>query len=101
MSQQYVIAFDAGGTRLKTAVLSGDGQILKTFHTSSNASAGANALFNAIVASVENIKGEIRGELLGIGLSLSGVIQPDKGVVYLPGKFKILEGYPIVEKLAE
>lgn len=99
MSKQYIVAFDAGGTRLKTAVVNGEGHVVNTFHTPSHASAGADALLAAMISSVENIKSQMNGELLGIGLSLSGVIHPDKGVVYLPGKFKMLEGYPIVEKL--
>jgi glucokinase len=99
MSQQYIISFDAGGTRLKTAVINVDGQVLKTFHTPSRASEGADALHAAMVASVEMIKPEFGDGMLGIGLSLSGVIHPEKGVVYLPGKFRMLEGYPIVEKL--
>lgn len=101
MKKPYIISFDAGGTRLKTCVMSGTGEVLKTFNTPSNASVGADALFDVMVGSVEWIKEEMGGNLLGIGLSLSGVIHPDKGVVYLPGKFKMLEGYPVVEKLKE
>lgn len=101
MKEQYIIAFDAGGTRLKVAVMNMDGQTHKTFHTPSYASAGAEALFNTMLVTVENIKRELNGGLAGIGLSLSGVIHPDKGVVYLPGKFKMLEGYPLVAKLKE
>jgi glucokinase len=101
MTKQYIIAFDAGGTRLKVCVMNSNEHVLKTYHTPSHASAGADALFTAMVNSVEKIKAEMGGELLGIGLSLSGVIHPDKGVVYLPGKFKMLEGFPIVEKLKQ
>ncbi|TWF40367.1 glucokinase [Chitinophaga polysaccharea] len=101
MTQQYIVAFDAGGTRLKVVVVNLEGHIYKTFHTPSYANAGAEALFDAMVALLESLKQELNGELAGIGLSLSGVIHPDKGVVYLPGKFKQLEGYPLVAKLKE
>src|SRR6218665_2615095 len=99
MNTPYIIAFDAGGTRLKTAVGDGEGQTVNTFHVCSHASAGADALLAAIISSAESVKSKISGELAGIGLSLCGGVHPDKGVVYLPGKFKRLEGYPIVEKL--
>lgn len=99
MSKPYIAAFDAGGTRLKIVVTDAEGQVIKTFHTASNANRGADVLFETIVSTVEKIKQEFGTELLGIGLSLSGVIDPEKGVVLLPGKFKLLEGYPIVEKL--
>jgi glucokinase len=101
MKQSYIIAFDAGGTRLKTCIISTEGEVLKTFNMPSNASAGADALFATIVESVEAIKKEMGERLAGIGLSLSGVIHPEKGVVYLPGKFKMLENYPIVKKLKD
>jgi glucokinase len=101
MKQPYIIAFDAGGTRLKICIMSENGKVLKTFHMPSNANAGADALFAAMVDSVQAIMKEMGEDLLGIGLSLSGVVHPEKGVVYLPGKFKMLENYPIVEKLKD
>lgn len=101
MKQEYIIAFDAGGTRLKVAVLNNKGEVLKTFHSPSYASSGADVLFETMRGTVNALKQEWGGALLGIGLSLSGVIHPDKGVVYLPGKFKMLENYPIVEKLKQ
>ncbi len=36
-----------------------------------------------------------------VGLAFSGAVHPRKGVVYLPGKVKGLEGYPIVEELED
>ncbi|MBS0027696.1 ROK family protein [Chitinophaga sp. 22321] len=102
MSQDFIISFDAGGTRLKAVVMAADEErVLKTFYTSSNAHHGADALMKAIEESVAGTQSEMGDGLLGIGLSLSGVIDTDKGVVYLPGKFKMLEGFPLVEKLKE
>ncbi|WP_126246181.1 ROK family protein [Chitinophaga rhizosphaerae] len=99
MSQNYIVALDAGGTRLKVVVVGEDQRILRSFHSASNAHHGAPALMDAIAKTVEDIRSNFDGAMLGIGLSLSGVIDPDKGVVYLPGKFKMLEGFPLVEKL--
>lgn len=99
MSKQYIIAFDAGGTRLKAGVVDKEGQLIKTFLAPSNANKGADVLYDTIVLNVNKLKEEYGPDLIGIGLSLSGVINPDRGVVLLPGKFKMLEGYPIVEKL--
>lgn len=101
MTQPYIIAFDAGGTRLKVAVTSREGRVLDTFHSPSYANAGADALYSAMQTIVENTRAGQQGEMLGIGLSLSGMIHPDKGVVHLPGKFKMLEGYPLVQKLKD
>jgi len=101
MSKAYFIAFDAGGTRLKIGVVDEQYQLLKAYHIPSHANHGAEVLFSSMVSSVQKLKEEYGDNLLGIALSLSGVIDPDQGVVLLPGKFKMLEGYPLVKKLKE
>jgi glucokinase len=42
---------------------------------------------------------EQSGAPMGIGLGLTGTVDPDRGVVLLPGKISGLEGFPIVQRL--
>lgn len=98
---EYISAFDVGGTRIKVAIVTTEGEVLKTYAIPSNASQGAEVLYETILSHLEESQKENDGKLVGIGLSLSGGIHPDKGVVLLPGKFKFLEDYPIVPKLRE
>jgi glucokinase len=97
----YLIAFDVGGTRIKYGIISVNGEMVKSGHVPSRANGGTDGLFKTISGFVEESIASYDGNPVAIGLGLSGGIHPDKGVVLLPGKFKSLEGYPIVELLKE
>lgn len=98
--KEYVITFDVGGTRLKTGLISSKGEILECDAMPSGANLGAGVLYSRLCEYITHTI-QKHGSPLGIGLSLSGGIDPDIGVVLLPGKFKMLEGYPLVPKLRE
>jgi glucokinase len=95
--EDFIACFDVGGTRIKYGLVSLDGSLLKSGTIPSDAYSGAEVLYNNLVSYIIEFKKE--GNMLAIGLGLSGGVDPDKGVVLLPGKFKALEGYPIVPKL--
>ena len=97
----YVISIDVGGTRIKAANVNIQGELLSTHISPSNAHKGVDVLFEAIVSLLKKMEGEASGNLLGIALSLSGGVDPDKGVVLLPGKFENLQDYPMVNKLRQ
>lgn len=98
--EDYIIAFDVGGTRIKYGLITVQGDLRKSGYVPSNANGGTEALFKTISAFVEKHISS-SGKPLGIGLGLSGGVDPEKGVVLLPGKFKSLEGFPIVKLLGE
>tara|TARA_R110002049_G_scaffold307720_2_gene509211 strand:+ start:40737 stop:41705 length:969 start_codon:yes stop_codon:yes gene_type:complete len=96
--EEYVISFDVGGTRLKTGLLDISGRLIESYAIHGSATKGADVLYADLQRFIiETIKK--RGKPVGIGLSLSGGVDPDLGVVLLPGKYKDLENYPIVTKL--
>lgn len=97
----YIVSFDVGGTRLKGGAVEADGGLSNTFTAASMASDGAEKLFETICTRTEQLMNEREGTLKGIGLSLSGGVDPEKGVVLLPGKYKSLENYPLVQSLRE
>ena len=99
--KEYIIAADVGGTRLKTGLVDLEGKVFKSDVISSRANEGAELLYQTLLNYIRQTIAEEGKKPLGIGLSLSGGIHPDKGVVLLPGKFKQLEGFPIVPKLRE
>ncbi len=94
------IGFDVGGTRIKAGAVDSDGAILHREVAPTRAEAGPEPLFERICELVQRIRTNVDGEPLGIGLGLSGAVDPGQGVVFLPGKFKGLEGFPLVSKLA-
>ncbi len=99
--QPYIIAFDIGGTRIKYSVASKDGSVVESSTIQSQANVGVDALYKNICKVIDASIEKYSGEMLGIGLGLTGCVDPGKGVVLLPGKFKSLEGFPIVAMLEE
>ena len=93
---KYILAFDVGGTRLKVGIVDLNGKLLDSFLLPSRANDGAPVLLKTMIDCIHHTQKSYEGELIGIGLSLSGVINPQKGVVLLPGKFKALENFEIV-----
>lgn len=99
--EKFIIAFDVGGTRIKYGVVSLEGKLLESGAMPSRANNGTESLFKSISDFIDQTL-HARGKgMLGIGLGLSGGVDPDQGVVLLPGKFKSLEGFPIVPLLRE
>ncbi|WP_316814176.1 ROK family protein [Pedobacter heparinus] len=97
----YFLTFDIGGTRVKYGMVSPSGKLLRSGSFASPVNDGAAIFFNILTKNIDKILAETAGELEGIGLGLSGGVDPDFGVVLLPGKFKGLEGFPVVKLLRE
>lgn len=93
---KYILAFDVGGTRLKVGIVDLNGNLLDSFLVPSRANEGAPVLLKTIIDYIHHAQKSYEGELIGIGLSLSGVVDQQKGVVLLPGKFKALEDFEII-----
>jgi len=98
--ENYIISFDVGGTRLKTGILTVDGQLIESSAIIRSANEGAEVLYTQLSGFIKQTIKQ-RGKPIGIGLSLSGGVDPELGVVLLPGKYKGLEGHLIVPKLRE
>lgn len=97
----YIIAFDVGGTRIKYGIISLKGELMRSGHVPSRANGGTDELYSTISAFIEASIKASGTKPVAIGLGLSGGIDPDSGVVLLPGKFKSLQGFPIVKLLKE
>lgn len=97
----YIIAFDVGGTRIKYGIISVKGKLIKSGYVPARANGGTDDLYKTISGFIEESITSSAGKPVAIGLGLSGGVDPDSGVVLLPGKFKSLEGFPIVKLLKE
>ena len=98
---EYVIGFDLGGTRLKSGAVSRDGHVSAAGIQPSGYHMVPETLLKTYVKEVERISAEIGERPKAVGLAFSGAVHPRKGVVYLPGKVKGLEGYPIVDAMED
>lgn len=99
--EQYIITLDIGGTQIKYGAVSPTGKMLKAASVDSRNNSGPEELLERITACIDETRRLLEGEPAAIGLGLSGGIDPEKGVVLLPGKFKALEGFPLVSRLRE
>lgn len=98
---RYYLGLDVGGTRIKYGVVSDDGTIHAEGSRSSENNAAPAELYETVCQVIDALMGTLEEPPKAIGLGLSGGVDPDRGVVLLPGKFKGLEGFPFVPKLRE
>jgi len=99
--EDYIMTLDVGGTRIKYGAVTAGGKILRSASTPSMSQDGPEKLLGRIQDCIGETTTEMSATPLGIGLGLSGGIDPERGVVLLPGKFKSLEGFPLVPKLRQ
>ena len=98
--KEYVIGFDVGGTRLKSGAVTRRGRLQVPGINPSGFTLGPRKLLQTLKGEVERIAARMGGPPRAIGLGFPGAVHPDIGVVYLPGKLKGLQGFPMVERLA-
>ena len=97
-----VIGVDLGGTNLRTAILSPDGDILAKQKAPTNASEGWK---NVVSRLIESIKGqqESAGKrglaVTAVGVGVPGVIQSDRGIVVKSPNFPDWNNLPIKDSL--
>lgn len=101
IQQPYYLGIDWGGTRIKLGAVTPDAHFLAhdVFDSPKNAEIGA--VVDGLIDRAEKFISQFGHAPLGIGLGLTGPVNPELGVVLLPGKVKGLEKYPIVPRLAE
>ncbi len=99
--KEYVIGFDVGGTRVKSGAVTRRGRMLAPGINRSGFALGMGNLLKTLQGECVRIAKRLGGKPQAIGLGFPGAVDPEVGVVYMPGKIKGLEGYPIVKRLAK
>ncbi len=89
---RLVLGIDLGGSKILTAVVDGEGNMLSRDHSVTPAARGVEAVIAAVLASARSAlsqAGVIAGELAGIGVGAPGLSSPERGVIFtspnLPG----------------
>jgi glucokinase len=101
MKEKVFIGVDWGGTRIKCGLVSGSGVALVSKTVSLPKDASFAVIVDLIIDHVRDLAAKQQGPVDGIGLALTGPVDPNHGVVYLPGKIDGLEGYPLVPRFRE
>jgi glucokinase len=97
---QYAIGLDLGGTNLRAAAISSEGQMLEKVAGSSQMPGGKDALFKEMAEAIETLRERHgRESLAGIGVAVPGFILLKEGIVVSSNNMPALENAPIRAEL--
>jgi glucokinase len=102
VGHDVVIGVDLGGTNLRTALLSPDGDVLDKHKEATLASAGWKQVIARLVENIQLQRSSaVRKGLTvtGVGVGAPGVIQMDKGIVVKSPNFPDWNNLPLKEEL--
>jgi len=89
MSKKYAIGVDLGGTNLRVALVSEDGEIARKVKKAS-----PEEVFDSLLETIEEVK---QGDIAGIGLGVAGLIDRENGRVFSSPNYHAVEGLDLVE----
>ena len=102
MEKKYVVGVDLGGTKIYTALVNLDGEIVKEITVKTEAEKGEKSVMDKLLGTIDTVlEGVNLDEVRAIGVGSPGPLDVEKGlIVYTPNlpfkNFKIVE--PIKEK---
>lgn len=98
---KYYIGIDWGGTRVKWGAVAENGDFLHKDTYNYSCYSDINSNLNLLLDNISDYINNQETRPLGIGISLTSVVDPAFGVVYLPGKINGLAQFPIVDKVKQ
>jgi len=90
-TKKYAIGIDLGGTNLRVALVSEDGEIARKIKKPSS-----EPVLDAILSAVDEIK---QTEIVGIGLGVAGLINRKQGRVFISPNLYAIEGIDLVREI--
>src|SRR5215469_12681668 len=100
MAETYSIGVDLGGTNLRAAAISRDGNILERIAGQTPIQEGPRAVVTDIAVSVESLRRRFGDRnLQGIGIGVPGFIRMETGVIAGWGNAPAFNGYPIRDEI--
>ncbi len=95
-----LIGVDVGGTLLRAARFDPDLTLLERAEQETRAELGADAVFDRLIETIQQVMPESPADLLGIGLVLPGPIDPYEGILIAPPNLP-WKAMPIARKVRE
>jgi glucokinase len=89
MSMKYAIGIDLGGTSLRVALVSEEGEIVRKIKKSS-----LEEVFPSLLETIEEVR---QGEIMGIGLGVAGIVDRKNGRVFSSPNLHAVEGIDLVD----
>jgi len=96
----YSIGIDLGGTNLRAAAISDQGEMLDKIAGATHLKSGRDAVIADMVQSIETLRTRL-GEhsLAGVGVGVPGFILMDKGVIVGSNNLPEFEHYPVRDEI--
>ena len=97
---EYSIGVDLGGTNLRAAAISSDGQMLDKISGKTELSAGGDAVIADIVEAIVTLRDRRRdSRLAGVGIGVPGFIEIEKGLIVGSNNLPEFEGFPVRDEI--
>lgn len=90
--QTFSIGVDLGGTNLRVAAVTPEGERLQTIALQTRLAAGPHAVLDDIAASVRRLMDEQPGELTGVGVGSPGPLELPAGILHHPPNLPGFDG---------
>jgi len=91
MSKKYAIGIDLGGTNLRAALVSEEGEIVRKIRKSSS-----EEILGSLLESIEEVR---QSEIVGIGLGVAGIIDRKNGKVFSSPNLHAVEGIELTRRI--
>jgi len=90
-TKKYAIGIDLGGTNLRVALVSEDGEIARKIKKPSS-----EPVLEVVMSAIDEIK---QTEVVGIGLGVAGLIDRKRGKVFISPNLHAIEGIDLVREI--
>jgi len=101
---RVVIGVDLGGTNLRTAILSPEGELLERHKEATHAADGWARVVERLTENIKRLRDAAMGrglEVAAVGVGAPGVIRGDKGIVVKSPNFPDWNNVPLKDQLEE
>jgi glucokinase len=93
MSKKYAIGIDLGGTNLRVALVSEEGEIARKIKKSSS-----EEILGSLLECIEEVN---NNEIIGIGLGVAGIIDRNNGRVFSSPNLRAVEGLDLIQGIQQ
>jgi glucokinase len=98
--KRFSIGVDLGGTNLRAAAVTPEGDVLEDFAIPTEASDGPDRVVERMVEGIREVReGHSGKELIGIGVGVPGLVRLDSGVIAQAPNLPGWENFPLKERL--
>lgn len=101
MAKDYIISVDLGGTKILSAIINKEKQIIERTKVATDIKKGPDFLVESVVKSIEELlkkTGVTENQIKAIALGVPGTVNPQSGIISVAPNLKI-ENFNIKRKL--